>query len=442
MKNKLGGVWGFITDMVKNGPAGIWKSIKEKIKNLWKTVYKSIKDWIVTRIITEVTIKIAMMLNPAGALMAVVNGFIALFKAVQTLMQQIKAMLEVLGTVADSIVQIAKGNVVKAATFVETALAEALPVAIAFLANQVGLGGLSKRIKEMITKVQAKVNQAIDWLIDKALKLGKSIFNAMKAGVKSVGSRVKNWWKAMRKFTTKDGANHKLYFKGTGKNAKLTIASTPTKFEDFIKDKTVQAGYFSFYHDKSQGKVYLQIDKFEQDFLFQSSLPHGIGSNDIGLDRGQLSDTRLVTFERAGNKVVLKQKPTLYRADSRNRAERKALSQAFATSILWGFEVVDSAKGWVLVDASDFILQDIHGAGRRLEQRKQGSGYKVDKSRSAVSMARTTSFPDNTELEATITLTGKKPGKYLTQVAPDPRAITLKMHHSFVRLPKKGYQFY
>jgi hypothetical protein len=105
-------------------------------------------------------------------------------------------MLRIVGTVADSILQIAKGNIEKAAGFVEKALAGALPVAIAFLANQVGLGGLADRLKEMIKKVQAKVNQALDWLIDKALKLGKSIFNAFKAGVKSVGNRLKNWWKA------------------------------------------------------------------------------------------------------------------------------------------------------------------------------------------------------------------------------------------------------
>ena len=123
---------------------------------------------------------------------------------------------------------------------------------------------------------------------------------------------------------------------------------TPVSFTDFIKDKTVQQGYFSFYHDKSQGKVYLQIDKFGQEFLFQSSLPHGVGSNDIGLDRGQLGDTRLVRFERVGNKVFLKQLNTYYRADSDNPLEQQAIDEAFASSIIWGFtvasEITDMSK--------------------------------------------------------------------------------------------------
>jgi hypothetical protein len=199
-------------------------------------------------------------------------------------------------------------------------------------------------------------------------------------------------------------------------------------------------GFIGVVYDKQDDKVYLRIDNIGQEFIYLSSLPSGLGSNDIGLDRGQLSETRLVVFERAGNKVFLRQKSTKFVAKSKNQAERKAVEQAFASSILWGFPVVDSDQGWVLVDATDFVLQDVHGVGDRLEKTKQGSDYKVDKSRSAIYMPRTTSFPDNTELEATITLIGKKPGKFVKQVTPEPSAISLKMHHSFVRLPKNGYE--
>ena len=199
-------------------------------------------------------------------------------------------------------------------------------------------------------------------------------------------------------------------------------------------------GFVGVIHDKKSDKLYLKIDNLNQEFIYQTSLPGGLGSNDIGLDRGQLSDTRLVTFERRGNKVFLKQKPTRYRAITKNKKEAEAVAEAFASSILWGFSVVDSDDSWVLVDASDFILQDIHGVGERLQRTKQGTGYKVDKSRSAIHMPRTTSFPDNTEIESTITLLGTKPGNYLKQVAPEPQAISLKMHHSFVRLPKRGYK--
>lgn len=199
-------------------------------------------------------------------------------------------------------------------------------------------------------------------------------------------------------------------------------------------------GFVGVIHDKKEDKIYLKIDNLGQELIYQTSLPSGLGSNDIGLDRGQLSDTRLVEFRKAGNKVMLVQKPVDYRAESKNRKERQAISEAFASSTLWGFKITDTGSNWVLVDATDFMMQDIHGVGKRLARVKQGTGYKVDKSRSTIYMPRTTSFPDNTELEASITLTGSKPGNYLRQVAPEPTAITLKMHHSFVRLPKKGYK--
>lgn len=217
-------------------------------------------------------------------------------------------------------------------------------------------------------------------------------------------------------------------------------AASAKKLAELEQLYDLDKGFVGIIHDKKTDKIYLKIDNLNQEFIYQTSLPAGLGSNDIGLDRGQLSSTRLVEFQRAGTKVFLKQKPTDFRATTKNRKESEALEQAFASSVLWGFPIVDSDQGWVLVDASDFIMQDIHGVGRRLERVKQGTRYKVDKSRSAVYMPRTTAFPDNTEIEATITLTGKKPGNYLRQVAPDPYSISLKMHHSFVRLPPSGFK--
>ena len=99
---------------------------------------------------------------------------------------------------------------------------------------------------------------------------------------------------------------------------------------DFTKNMLHVDGYFDFYYDKNSGKLYLLVDKEKEPFLFQSSMPHGLGSNDIGLDRGQLGDTRVVQFERHGDKVLLVQLNTQYRANSTNRAEQKSVEQAFA----------------------------------------------------------------------------------------------------------------
>ena len=198
-------------------------------------------------------------------------------------------------------------------------------------------------------------------------------------------------------------------------------------------------GFVSHLYDKDKGKLYLKIDNLNNEFIYQTSLPQGLGSNDIGLDRGQLSEVRLVEFQRVGNKLLLIQKNTKYRAVSNNKNESQSVQQAFASAILWSFPIVDSSKNWLFVDASDFILQDTHGVTRTLKQTNQGS-FTLDKSRSAIYLPRTKSFPDNTELEASITFTSNNPGTYVRQAAIDPYIVSLRMHHSFIRLPEKGYE--
>jgi hypothetical protein len=214
-----------------------------------------------------------------------------------------------------------------------------------------------------------------------------------------------------------------------------------SNYSDFIKDKTYQEGYFSFYIDNETGKVYLAIDKFEEEFLFQSSMPHGIGSNDIGLDRGQLGDTRLVQFERVGDKVFLRQKNTYYRANSQNELEKKAVSEAFASSIIWGFTVesISDEGTTVFIDYTPFLLSDIHNISDRLKKRKEGN-FKIDASRSALYEKRIKAFPNNTEFEATVTYKGSGAGKYLRSVTPENTAITVNLHHSLIKLPDDKYQ--
>jgi hypothetical protein len=218
-----------------------------------------------------------------------------------------------------------------------------------------------------------------------------------------------------------------------------TDSNKQTSVADFTKDMSQQTGFFDFYYQIEKGKVFLKVDNFGQPFLFQSSMPQGIGSNDIGLDRGQLGDTRLVKFERYGNKVLLKQLNTQYRASSSNLAEQASIDEAFADSVIAGFPVFASEDGVVVIDYTDFLLSDIHQISQRLAGTKQGS-YKVDAKRSGVFLERSKAFPDNTELEALVTFGGSKPGQYVNQVTPDPISISVHLHHSLVKLPDANYQ--
>src|SRR6266487_2584521 len=113
---------------------------------------------------------------------------------------------------------------------------------------------------------------------------------------------------------------------------------TPTIAEK-VAGMEKSPGYFPFYWDSKAGRVWLEIDKWNAEFLYVESLPAGIGSNDIGLDRGQLGQNYIVRFERIGPKVLLIASNQTYRANSDSADERRAVKDAFAESTLWGFEV-------------------------------------------------------------------------------------------------------
>ena len=205
------------------------------------------------------------------------------------------------------------------------------------------------------------------------------------------------------------------------------------------KDAQKLKGYFNLYWEPKAGKLWLEIDKWGEEFLYQSSLTAGVGSNDIGLDRGQLGETRIVRFERSGPKVLLIQENLNFRALSHDADEERAVHDSFAESVLWGFTAAAEEGGHVLVDATDFYLRDAHGVTATLKRTKQGA-YKLDGSRSAIYLGNTKNFPLNTEVEAMLTFAGDEPGKWVKDVTPDPTSITVREHHSFVQLPPPGYK--
>jgi Met-zincin/Domain of unknown function (DUF5117) len=222
-------------------------------------------------------------------------------------------------------------------------------------------------------------------------------------------------------------------------SAQNTAPAQPQTIADKIKDAQKLPGYFNLYWDAKQGKLWLEIDKWDTEFLYQSSLPAGIGSNDIGLDRGQLGATRIVRFERSGPKVLLVQENLDYRAVTNDAAERRAVHDSFAESVLWGFTAAAEENTRVIVDATDFFLRDVHGVTNALRRMKQGN-FHLESSRSAIYLANTKNFPLNTEVEAVLTFVGDDPGAWVRQVTPDPQAITVREHHSFVQLPAPGYK--
>jgi Met-zincin/Domain of unknown function (DUF5117) len=169
-------------------------------------------------------------------------------------------------------------------------------------------------------------------------------------------------------------------------------------------------GYFPLYWDERTGSMFLEIGRMNTDFLFSTGLSAGLGSNDIGLDRGAGGAGRVVQFQRVGPRVMLVQANQSFRSSSQNPLERKSVEDSFAKSILWGFAVAaESAPGpggRVLVDATDFLLRDVTGAGGAL---RPGT-YRVDRTRSAFYLPNTKGFEKNTEIDVTLTFTSEPGG--------------------------------
>ncbi|HEX4319747.1 MAG TPA: zinc-dependent metalloprotease [Acidobacteriaceae bacterium] len=199
-------------------------------------------------------------------------------------------------------------------------------------------------------------------------------------------------------------------------------------------------GLFPLDWDAKGGKLYLEIPATDKDFLLLDQLPYGLGSNDIGLDRGQLGRGHIVHFMRAGGKVLLIEPNLRYRSSAADPAERIAVQESFAESVVWGFKVEAEENGRLLVDATDFFLRDAHGVGERLQMAEQGN-YRLDLSRSAITLDNTKNFPKNTEVEAILTFAseGRPKGAYVASVTPDPHSITLREHTSMIELPGPGY---
>src|SRR5579885_2367346 len=240
-------------------------------------------------------------------------------------------------------------------------------------------------------------------------------------------------------------------------------------------------GYFPMYWEERTGSLFLEIPRFDTDFLYATGLAAGLGSNDIGLDRGQEGGGKIVSFHRVGPKVLLVQGNENFRSSSENPAERRSVEDSFAKSVLWGFTVAAESGGRALVDATDFLVRDGHGAGNALGA---GGVYHVDRTRSAVYLERTKAFPKNTEIEVTLTFVNEAAGGRggfgggpaqgpppivvnapgaaaaggrggrgggggfggglfsgtVASVTPTAEAVTLREHYSLVQLPDSNFK--
>ncbi len=207
---------------------------------------------------------------------------------------------------------------------------------------------------------------------------------------------------------------------------------------DKVANTTRMEGYFNIFWDEANGKMYWEIDKLDTEFLYAISMASGLGSNPVGIDRGQLGGTYILSAKRVGPRVLLVEPNYRYRADSENPLERQAVVDAFAPSVLWGFDIAAASGDSILVDATDFFLRDARNVIGNISRRNQGN-YTLDKSRSAFYLENTKTFPENIEIETMLTFGSNNPGNLVNQVAASGESVTLRQHHSITKLPDSNY---
>ena len=224
-------------------------------------------------------------------------------------------------------------------------------------------------------------------------------------------------------------------------NFSISSAQNKDKLKSNKFSEQIQSfsGLFDFTYNHNKDLIYLTVNELEKEFLYVNSLSAGMGNNDIGLDRGQLGDQRIVYFSKFGNKLMLIQPNLDYRSTSENPQEKKSVNEAFARSVLFGFPIIEISEEGYIIDLTPFLMQDAHGVANRLSLIGEGD-YEIDPTRSAISLPRTKAFPKNIEFDIMLTFSGTPSGSLISSVTPSPDAITLNQHHSFVALPDSNYK--
>jgi len=225
------GAWSFVADVVERGPAAIWERIQEQLSNLWDTVIGNIVTFINERIMAQATAWLLSMLDVSG-IMPVVNSILAVYRAIQSFTEYFVPILRIINQYVTMLADVARGNIAGAANFLESILANSLPIMIGFLANQFGFGRIATRMQEILESVKARIDAGILWVIDQAIRIGGAVMDAGRAAV----AAVREWWNRRIGFTAEDGSSHELVYRGSETNPEMWVESTPQLVYGFLNN--------------------------------------------------------------------------------------------------------------------------------------------------------------------------------------------------------------
>lgn len=222
-----------VMTLVREGPAAAWQELMQHLGNLRDMVFGQIREWVIRTVVTQAITRIATMLNPAGA---VIQAIIAIYNTIMFFVERMRQIWAVVESVVNSLEQIASGAIGQAANYVEQTMARFVPVLISFLARLLGLGGISQTIQNIIGRIRAPIDRALDRVVDWIVRQARRLASAGRNAVGAVMG-----WLGLRKQFRARGGNHSVYFSGNEENPRLMVASEAQPYEAFIQTITVNA---------------------------------------------------------------------------------------------------------------------------------------------------------------------------------------------------------
>jgi hypothetical protein len=219
----------FLRVLVTEGVAAAWQKILEFAGNLTDMVVEGIKTWVRNTIVMQAITQIASMLNPVGA---IIQAIIKIYNTVMFVIERLQQLMAFVESVVDSISNIAQGNISAAVSYVERTLARILPLVISFLARFVGLGGISDRIREVIQRIQAPIDRAIDRILEWIRTRAASLINRVTGRGAAAGAATASV--PERRFDA-GGHNHRLFAQPSAGRMTIFMASDdPSPVREFL----------------------------------------------------------------------------------------------------------------------------------------------------------------------------------------------------------------
>ncbi|OUC15951.1 MAG: hypothetical protein B0A82_04145 [Alkalinema sp. CACIAM 70d] len=172
-----------VMTLVTQGPAAAWEKIQESLSNLRDMVMEQIMTFVRDRVVQAAITRLITSLNPAGAF---IQAIIATYNTIMFFVERLRQIAQVAMAFIDSVSAIASGVLTAAANRVETTMAGLLTLVISFLARIAGLGRVSDAVTNIINRVRAPIDRAldrvVDWIVAQARRLGRLVVSAVSGG--------------------------------------------------------------------------------------------------------------------------------------------------------------------------------------------------------------------------------------------------------------------